>query len=202
MQHNKIIYTDCDGVLLDWLRGFYDFAFSEGYPIVNRDGNDNIIDDRLGLSIEKVEELINKFNGTRNNTCPPLFDAIHYIKKLHEEHGYQFVVITAIGKAGDEGITMRVDHLHHLFGTALVGVYCTMSSEAKLPILENMKKRESNLGNENPIWIEDWPKAAEHGVVLGFDTWLMDHDYNSHAVLDEHYHTRVACWKEIYEKLT
>ena len=95
--NKKTILVDADGVLLDW-----EFAFSvwmEEHGFVKRDGHqfEYDIGNRYGIDREQGFKLIKMFNESAAiGFLPPLRDAMYYVKRLHEEHGYVFHCITSL----------------------------------------------------------------------------------------------------------
>jgi hypothetical protein len=96
--HKKnLILVDADGVLLDW-----EFAFSiwmEEHGFVKREGHqfEYDIGTRYGIDRDQSFKLIKMFNESAAiGFLPPLRDAMYYVKRLHEEHGYVFHCITSL----------------------------------------------------------------------------------------------------------
>jgi len=96
--HKKnLILVDADGVLLDW-----EYAFSiwmEEHGFVKQHGHqfEYDIGNRYGIDQEQGKKLITMFNESAAiGFLPPLRDAMYYVKRLHEEHGYVFHCITSL----------------------------------------------------------------------------------------------------------
>lgn len=93
----KIILTDCDGVLLNWEYAFNVWIQSHGYKMVEGGANYYDMGERYGLSKEKAKEKCRIFNESAAiGFLPSLRDAMYYVKRLHEEHGYTFHCITSL----------------------------------------------------------------------------------------------------------
>ena len=91
---NNVILTDAYGVLLNWEYAFDCWMEEKGYTPLTRDIYDVI--SRYGLDKEEKDLLVRSFNESAAiGFLPPLRDAINYVRKLHEEHGYIFRVITS-----------------------------------------------------------------------------------------------------------
>jgi FMN phosphatase YigB (HAD superfamily) len=91
---NKTILTDCDGVLLDWEYAYGSWMHRHGYEVVHEGIYD--MSEKYGLVKSESKKLIRMFNESASiRKLPPLRDAIKYVKKLHEEHGYVFHAITS-----------------------------------------------------------------------------------------------------------
>ena len=88
---DKIILTDCDGVLLDWEFHFY--RWLEKTAGISNEYN---VGKAVGISQKEGSRYVNLFNRSEEmKRLSPLRDAIKYVRKLHEEHGYIFHVITS-----------------------------------------------------------------------------------------------------------
>ena len=95
MKKDKIILTDCDGVILDWEEGFSVWMEHHGHEKVEGYQYVYSIGDRYGLSKEQGNKLVKQFNESAAiGFLPPLRDAQFFIKKLHEQHQYKFICIT------------------------------------------------------------------------------------------------------------
>ena len=88
---DKVILTDCDGVLLDWSYSFGQWMTRHGYEINPNYKSNYAMAQRYGLEKTEAKRLIRMFNESASiRKLPPLRDAIKYVKKLHEEHGYVY----------------------------------------------------------------------------------------------------------------
>lgn len=186
---NKLILVDVDGVLLHWewafdrwmcrhgfkKTGFSHYSIAKGYNITE----------------ERAAQLINMYNETIfAATLPPFQDAIHYVTKLHKEHGYVFHAITSFGDA-PEVVTGRTNNLHRLFGSStFYRITCLNPSVSKLLAL-------SEYENSQCVWVEDHPTNYEIGLNLCLNAFLMDHPYNA----DYSTAKRVHSWKDIYNEV-
>lgn len=183
----KIILTDVDGVLLNWNRGFEEFASSKGFSVVNK--NSYYLDERFAIDRNTAESLRNEFcNSSKLKTLEPIGDAPKYVKKLFKEFGYRLVCITKIGR--DKFIEdNRVNNLLGIYGMAISKLTCLDSKESK---------RESlfQYAGQHRIWIEDHIENAQIGAAFGFKTFLIDHEYNK--TQKDIGFDRVNGWEEIY----
>ena len=188
----KLILTDADGVLLDW-------SYSFGEYMRKEHGMEPVRTDRYSLSdcydIEPIiaQMHVKNFNASyKIRNIPPLFDAIKYVKKLHEEHGYIFHCITAISNDPDAQ-ALRKQNLERLFGpTAFDDVICVGTGADKTEAL--MPYKDSGC-----LWIEDKLENAELGQSLGLDAVLMEQDHTrdySGTI------RKVKSWKEIHAYAT
>lgn len=188
---NNVILTDADGVLLNWEYAFDCWMESKGYFPFTRD----IYDITSRYNIEKKEKdfLVRAFNESAAiGFLPPHRDAIHYVRKLHEEHGYIFKVITSLSLEKHAG-RLRRKNLYKMFGTAIEEVVCLDTGADKDEALAPYK-------GSGMIWIEDKPENADLGAELGLQSYLMEHAHNMHHNNDDV--IIVKNWKEIYELIT
>jgi len=195
-KHNpqKLILVDADGVLLDW-----EWAFSvwmEEHGFVKTEGSQFMYDigQRYGIDREQGRKLIKIFNESAAiGFLPPLRDAMYYVKRLHEEHGYVFHCITSLSLDANAG-KLREMNLRKLFGkTAFEKIVCLDTGADKNEALEPYR-------DSGCYWLEDKPENAEVGHKLGLKSILMEHGHNmSHA--NEQIPV-VKNWREIYEIIT
>lgn len=185
---NKVILVDCDGVLLDWVYSFDQWMKRHGYTEVCDKSYDVSV--RYGIEKSEAKKLIRMFNESATiRKLPPHLDAIKYVKKLHEEHGFIFHAITSLS-TDCYAQHLRTKNLIELFGPTAFEKYVYLDTGAdKDGVLVDYAGSQC-------IWIEDKPENADVGLSLGLDSLLMAHnhnaDYNGRA-------KRVQNWKEIYE---
>lgn len=193
---SNVILTDCDGVLVDWEAKFTEWMVRQGYGVINDKAynvGERFGKNRYGLSKEVSRELIKYFNESAAiETLRPFRDAIKYVRKLHEEHGYVFHVITSLSTDTDAG-RLRRRNLELLFGpTVFEKIVCLDCGADKDEALANYK-------NSGSFWIEDKPENADVGSGLGLNSILLEHShnmsYNGPAKL-------LKTWKDIYSYIT
>jgi FMN phosphatase YigB (HAD superfamily) len=194
MKKDKIILTDCDGVILDWEEGFsvwmehHGHQKQEGYQYVYSIG------DRYGLTREQGNKLVKQFNESAAiGFLPPLRDAQFFVKKLHEQHQYKFIAITSLS-LDPYAKYLRERNLKKLFGDAFIEVICLDTGADKDEILADYGSKYA--GN---YWIEDKPENVNWGIEAGLNGILIEHghnmDYTGHANV-------VKNWEEIYKIIT
>ena len=89
-KNEKIILTDCDGVVLDWEWAFNIWMQEHGFETVKGYQYVYDIGQRYGISKNQGHKLIRQFNESATmGFLPALRDAQYYVKRLHEEHGYE-----------------------------------------------------------------------------------------------------------------
>jgi hypothetical protein len=188
---NKVILTDCDGVILDWLYAFDQWMARHGYTVVEEGQYD--MDLKYGMERTEAKRLIRMFNESAAiRKLPPLRDAIKYVRKLHEEHGYIFHAITSLSK-DQYACHLRTKNLRELFGDTAFEKYVYLDTGADKD--DELVKYEGT----GCWWVEDKPENAECGVKFGLNSLLIDHDFNQYYTGDI---PRVQNWKEIYELIT
>jgi len=190
---NKIILTDADGVLLDWEYAFDVYLQTHGFNKVEGGQFKYNIGKRYGIDPDQGKKLVKIFNESAGiGFLPPLRDAMFYVKRLHEEHGYVFHCITSLS-TDENAQELRKMNLRKLFGKTAFEKFIFLDTGAdKDHVLEQY--RDSGLW-----WIEDKTDNAVVGHKVGLKSLLMEHGHNmdfEHAEIP-----RVKNWKEIYERI-
>jgi len=191
---DKIILTDADGVLLDWEWAFNVWMQEHGFEPVPGNKLNYDMDVRYGIPKEQVRKLIRLFNESAAiGFLPALRDAMYYVKRLHEEHGYVFHCITSLSRDENAG-KLREMNLSKLFGNqAFERIVCLDTGADKHEAL-------SEYQDSGCWWLEDKPENAVVGHTAGLRSLLVEHGHNMHF-----YHegiTTVKNWKEIYQLIT
>lgn len=189
MIKDKLILCDCDGVLVDWMYGFTKWMKQHGYEIQVEGEYD--IAKTFGITKAEGKRLSRHFNeSAAMGWLPSLRDAVKYVRKLHEEHGYVFHCITSLSLDEYAG-KLRKKNLEALFGkTVFEKITCLDTGADKDEALEPYR-------DSGCFWIEDKVENAELGVELGLETILIEHDHNKDYE-NEHIQI-VGYWKEIYD---
>lgn len=191
LDHEKVILTDCDGVLMNWEYAFYVWMKRHGYEPV--EGNLSYdIGERFNLSYEKKVEMCKMFNESAAiGFLPPLRDAMYYVDLLHRKHGYVFHMITSLS-LDPSAQDLRIQNTRKLFGETAFEkfIFCDTGAD-KDEALEPY--RGSDL-----VWIEDKIENAELGESLGLDAIIIEHGHNMH----HQYLPVLKNWKEVYEYIT
>jgi hypothetical protein len=193
-ESNKLILTDVDGVLLDWEWAFNVWMQEHGFEQVANSRFSYDMDVRYDISRDQVKKLIRIFNESAAiGFLPALRDAVYYVKRLHEEHGYRFHCITSLS-LDPNAKKLREMNLQKLFGpTVFEQVTCLDTGADKHEALEEYE-------GTGAWWLEDKPENAEAGWQAGLRCLLMEHghnmEYNSRGI------TLIKNWREAYQIIT
>lgn len=189
-QYHKVILTDADGVLLNWGYAFDVWMTEKGYKVVNKNAY-SVHEIYADLTKPESKRLIREFNESAAvGFIPPLRDAIQYVKKLHEEHGYVFHLITSLSK-NENAQKLRTMNIRKLFGETAFEKFIYLDTGAdKDEVLSEYEGTEY-------IWVEDKVENAEVGKRFGLESILMEHGYN----MDNQEFPLMKGWKDIYEYL-
>ena len=194
MKKDKIILTDCDGVVLDWEEGFSVWMEHHGHSKVEGFQYMYNIGDRYGISKEQGSQMVKVFNESAAiGFLPPLRDAQYFVKKLHEQHQYKFIAITSLS-LDPYAKELRERNLKKLFGDAFIEVVCLDTGADKDEILAEYGAKYK--GN---YWIEDKPENLKAGIDAGLEGILIEHGHNMDYTGNANV---VVNWQEIYNLIT
>lgn len=184
----KIIVTDCDGVLLDWETSFYQWIKSKGYDTQN-EGVYNMADVFAMKKVE-VKKLIKEFNNSSwMLNLPVLRDARSGVAALVEA-GYTFHCVTSLSL--DENTkALRQQNLDDVFGKGVFTELVCLDTGAD--------KDEGLLPYEGTglYWIEDKPENAVCGLKYGLKPILISHAHSVGADVQDI--PVVDTWSEIVD---
>jgi len=189
---DKILLTDCDGVLLDWESKFEVFAVRLGYRFKDNYANTYSIGDQLGISHQESHDLIAKFNASSDfESIPAWKDSVDGIAKFKAD-GWKIVIITTAG-LHPWTYGLRQSNLNKVFGEGAIDELYVLELHGDKGI-ELAKYKDSGF-----YWIEDKPSNAELAYRYGLKPLLMNNPHNSsyNGKL-----IRVNTWKEIYSTIT
>lgn len=189
---NRIILTDADGVLLDWEYAFDIWMTQHGFQ--KQDSLKYNIHKRYGIDDQQSKRLVKIFNESAHmGFLPPLRDAMYYVKRLHEEHGYVFHCITSL-TTDVNACELRKMNLQKLFGKTAFEKFVF------LPTGGDKDDALSNYKDSGLYWIEDKIVNAEVGLNLGLRSIIVEHGHNM-----EYSNKKIPLvknWKEIYNIIT
>jgi hypothetical protein len=190
---NKIILTDIDGVCLDWEYAFDVWMLQHGFNKQEGWQFKYDIGTRYGIDKDQAKKLIRIFNESASiGFLPPLRDAMFYVKRLHEEHGFVFHAITSLSK-DENAQELRRMNLRKLFGATAFEKYVFLDTGAdKDEALEPYR-------DTGYYWIEDKKGNCEVGYSIGLRSILMEHghslDFNNPNI------PVVKNWKQVYDMI-
>ena len=147
----------------------------------------------FGNPQDTAKSLIRQFNESAAiGFLPPLRDAVHYVRKLHEKQGYVFHCLTSLSN-DPNAQRLRQMNLDKVFGKGVFEVLvCADTGADKDEILEPYR-------NSGCIWVEDKPENAELGLQMGLKSIIMGHDHN--AYYRNPSIPRVWKWEHIYNMI-
>lgn len=191
MKKEKIILTDCDGVLVDWNSAFDKFMSKHGHPRVPETDDEYNVAIRHNITTLQAAEYVKEFNeGPDIAHLSPFADSVEHVRLL-SELGFRFVAVTSISSHPDAKIN-RTNNLLDLFGDVFNDVQCIEQGASKAATLMQW-------ADTGYFWIEDHMRQAEAGHEVGLKTVLINHPYNYHYKTDlfptVSYDTP---WNEIY----
>lgn len=188
----RLILTDADGVLLDWLGEFTDHMIELGHqPVPEADIYYNL-GKRFDMCQLDALEIGTRFNeSTKMRNLRPYKDAVKYVKLLSEQ-GFKFVVISSMSDK-DLSKAYRMENLRNLFGDCMIDLHGLHPSEDKQRTLLEWADRDL-------FWIEDHFKNAVAGHEVGLSPILVSNEYNQKFKTDLFPATSIEePWKEIYD---
>ena len=189
---DKVIVTDCDGVLLNWEKAFHEWMTHSGYDIKKEGPKLTYhFEDTFDITREKGRELVRGFNESAGiGFLEPLRDSVEGVKTLVDK-GYVFDVVTSLGKYGP-AVALREMNLECVFDKDVFReIVCLGLGEDKYDYLEFRYGTESNL-----YWIEDKPSNSEDGAELGMKSILIEHLHNK-DYQPKNLIRRAKNWKDI-----
>jgi hypothetical protein len=189
---DKVILTDCDGVLLDWEYSFSIWMTQHGFSRINPLKYN--IGAAYGIPADQGKKLVTIFNeSAAMGFLPALRDAMYYVKRLHEEHGFVFHCITSLSK-DENAQELRRMNLRKLFGKTAFEKFVFLDTGAdKDQALEPYR-------NTGCFWIEDKIQNADVGLKMGLVPLLVEHGHNMDNPTP--YYRKVKNWQEIYNIVT
>lgn len=191
MKKDKVILVDCDGVLLDWEYAFDYWMKRHGYTKLNEDVYE--MEKAYDMPKTEIKRLIRMFNESASiRKLPPLRDAIKYVKKLHEEHGFIFHAITSLSN-DQYAQHLRTKNLRELFGDTAFEKYVYLDTGA------DKDEELAPYKGTGCFWVEDKPENVDCGIGFGLNGVLMAHGHNADYTGKA---TRVNNWKDIYDLVT
>jgi len=191
MINDGLILVDCDGVLLNWELSFDRWLRHYGYVTSEPDLSQYKMRLRYGFTQDHSDRLVRHFNeSAMMSTLPPLRGAVKYVRKLHDEHGYKFHVITSQSNLY-QAQQLRIQNLIDVFGNVFDGFTILDCGADKHEGLKPFKNSEC-------WWIEDKLENALVGKDYGLNSILIGSSY-----VEEHPDVPILdSWSSIYNYIT
>ncbi len=190
------ILVDCDGVLLNWRDPFDAWMMREHG--VYAMGDVRLYDQafRYEMSREEIMPYILQFNSSANiGFLPPLYDSVKYVKKLHEECGCKFLVISSLSM-NPHAQTLRTMNLKNIFGEQVFEEFVYLDTGADK---DEVLSKYSDWYQDH-YWIEDKVQNAILGKELGLQSLLMKHPHIK--MEDPGEIPLMSNWKDVYETIS
>lgn len=186
---DKLILTDCDGVIINWVDGFDKWMNTQGYYMKPGTEAEYSMAVTYGITKDQAYEAVHEFNNSPAIAeLGALRDAIEYVQRLNKVHGYKFHAITSLSD-NPMAKKYRTQNLISLFGEGVfTEVTCLAMGARKTHVLSQYK--DSGL-----FWLEDHPDNADDGHALGLRSVLVEHEHNADH---ECPYPVVERWEEIY----
>lgn len=190
---DRLILTDCDGVILDWQTRFDEWMRDRGYKMIENGLAEYRIGTRYGISVDDGRKCTRTFNNSSTIGFLPQFrDSLYYMDLLYRKHGYKFTVITSLS-SNRYSQRLREMNLHNLLDSEMFeDIICLDTGADKKEAL--MPYRDSGC-----YWIEDSVINAAVGRDLGLQTFLMEHSHN--RMICPEGVKLVANWQQIYRSI-
>ena len=190
---SNLILTDVDGVLLNWEYAFDTWMQTHGHRKVEGGEFKYNIGKRYNIDDDRAKQQIKYFNESAAiGFLPPLRDAMHYVRKLHEEHGYIFHAITSLSN-DENSCKLREMNLKKLFGETVFEKFIYLDTGAnKDHVLRKYR-------NKDLYWIEDKIDNCIAGLNVNLKPLLMEHGHNMDFEHPEI--PRVKNWREVYHRI-
>ena len=184
----KIILTDCDGVLLNWLDTFIEYMKDEGFTVHTKEPSQYDLGNFFKIPLPEIYKRIQLFNDGhwRFGTLQSYDDVQESISVL-ASLGYSFVAVTSCSDL-DQVADLRKANLYNVFGDVFEEVHCIGIHNNKRAVLENY---------EPTFWIEDRFSHALEGAKAGHKAILLDQPWNINE--NDPRVTRCLSWAEIVE---
>ena len=193
--NDRLILTDCDGVLCNWIDGFESFIRSRGLVTSQSlDTRHYCLSQRYGIAPTRIVELIEEFNdSTAIADLSYHLDSKEYVARLASQ-GYRFIAISALGSSA-HARRNRVANLEKLYGNVFDDIIC-------LPLGDSKRATLSNWAGSGRFWLEDQMENALAGAELGLRSVLFLSDYTADAVLNAGDRvSKVSSWKDLHSLL-
>jgi hypothetical protein len=180
-------------VLLDWTETFQQWMAARGLQQQPGAQGYYCIHDQFDIPESQAKKYTKLFNESAAiGFLTPFRDAVPWVKRLNQQHGYRFTVITSLSE-DPYAVQLRKQNLQNHFGDVFDSILCLETGSNKDEALKPY--RDSGLW-----WVEDKPENALAGTRIGLKSILLEHDHNvsyNHALI-----VRARDWQDIYQTIT
>lgn len=182
------IICDCDGVLLNWERGFRWWLQDKGIQTDPKGPTSWNTDEWVG---QPALPLVRQFNASEKfSTLAAMPQAVTTVRWL-SKRGHPLFVLTSCSSEA-KVVARRRDNLHRFFGPIFGEIVCLDLGETKAGHLERLHKTHGPC-----IWVEDHPGHGLDGHLLGHRVFMKRHLHNRSAETEHCPLTWVSDWQEI-----
>lgn len=182
-----VLLTDVDGVILDWVKTFGEYAVSRGFTLRMEHPKTWEMTEWFGATTEQIRELISDMNSSAIFESIPAFpDAQKVLPILAEK--YDLVAITS---CSSDALTVerRIKNLE-LIDVKFKDVHC---------LDFNVSKKDLLSAYPTTLWVEDRFEGAESGVETGHKSFLINRSYNLNQFHQKI--VKVDSWHQIHSLL-
>ena len=185
---NKIILVDVDGVMLDWSTAFNNWMLDNGYTIhPTNDPYD--LAQIYGIPEDERMNRVREFNNSDAiANLSPHKDAVEYVKLIHDEHNYKFLVISSMSKHA-QAREIRITGLERTFGDVFSDYIFLDTAADKSEVLKQFE-------GTGCFWLEDKVENAQAGLNVGLRSLIMEHDFNKESNIAP----IIKDWKQFYKE--
>jgi 5'(3')-deoxyribonucleotidase len=163
----KVLLTDVDGVLVDWVGSFGKYAQSRGYQLNTPTPKTWEMTEWFGADNDAIRVLIQEFNSGKDFESIPVFqDALKVLPELRRH--YDLVAITCCSD-DPKVISKRKKNLEML-NVDFKEIHCLPQTASKSDLLKSYSPT---------IWVEDRVEGAEAGHEAGHRSFLRESTYNN-----------------------
>lgn len=165
---SKVLWLDCDGVLLEWVKPFLAYINS---PVSYDDLVEYDLSPLFPNGVEEMVRTINEFNASPHYAVLKPLISPKILSRL-KSHGYNLKAITQVD--GDIAREQRIYNLHHVFGTDMFSeIILVGRGTSKAEWLRREEPYEViTIVEDNPTFFK------EAGHVGGFRALAIQHPYN------------------------
>ena len=194
----KILLTDIDGVVLDWVKHFE--AYLDRYYPDNKLANPKEFDlnlrytdlkpmsESMGEENDFMRDVVKNFNTTAwIGYLEPFRDAKDVLPKF-KDAGYKIIACTSMGTDPYSKALRKMNLEQHF-----PGVFDQIDI---IPFAEPKGNWLKYYRDSGAYWIEDKWSNALAGADVGLNTLIMKHEYN--AYMKDNRIRHVDNWQQIY----